>query len=299
MAHLKKLSERLSMQMKPTVKKLVTILDGSDESTLQIESNRLPNITRKCKELYIPSLLMTAAYNKLPCLSATQIGIDISAMVVHKNLEPNKWSDYIGIESDYNVYINPLIKNISKERDLQLEECPSFPNIQAEIYRYKNIDIKYKNLQDQEIEESLEGFNARIFQKSIDLLWGFNIISFSVTNGKIKYKNPIENSVLDEVLEEFNKRMAEAKSRLEDRYIVDESFKENVDKSDADKNEYFERVILDYEFELEFFQNVSEAMKEDLLEEKKDDKSELDYESEPEPETKRRSKPNSKSNTHK
>ncbi len=70
------------------------------------------------------------------------------------------------------VMINPVYQTFSDTREKDWEGCLSIPGIRALVPRYKEILIRYNNLQGELVKTRLEGFIARIFQHEFDHLQG-------------------------------------------------------------------------------------------------------------------------------
>jgi peptide deformylase len=69
------------------------------------------------------------------------------------------------------VCVNPtLISGGESFRDL--EGCLSFPNLWLHVSRYKQIQVRYQDIQGNFIENTLEGLMARVYQHESDHLDG-------------------------------------------------------------------------------------------------------------------------------
>ena len=128
MSHLKKLSDRIG-KLPISSAKPIEILGISKSQVLEFPANRPLSISKQIREYQIPSLLLSASKYGLCSLSANQIGFNLAAFVIHKNLEDNKWTNYESTPKDYEVYINPLVTHIQGELCSGFEECPSVQNV--------------------------------------------------------------------------------------------------------------------------------------------------------------------------
>jgi peptide deformylase len=69
------------------------------------------------------------------------------------------------------VCVNPtLISGGESYRDL--EGCLSFPNLWLHVSRYKQIQVRYQDIQGNIVENTLEGLMARVYQHESDHLDG-------------------------------------------------------------------------------------------------------------------------------
>ena len=102
-------------------------------------------------------------------LAAPQVGINrrvVAVQRVDKEGEP--------IE----VYANIVIEEMRGERESGPEGCLSVPGLRGEVMRYKDITIRYTDInsdrldQPREIREDVSGFAAVIFQHEVDHLDG-------------------------------------------------------------------------------------------------------------------------------
>lgn len=102
-------------------------------------------------------------------LAAPQVGINrrvVAVQRVDKEGEP--------IE----VYANIVIEEMRGERESGPEGCLSVPGLRGKVMRYKDITIRYTDInsdrldQPREIREDVSGFAAVIFQHEVDHLDG-------------------------------------------------------------------------------------------------------------------------------
>lgn len=73
---------------------------------------------------------------------------------------------------ELHVFINPLILETSLEDEEGNEGCLSIPEIEADVFRYQWIKVRYRDLDWEEHEAVLEGLAARVFQHELDHLDG-------------------------------------------------------------------------------------------------------------------------------
>ena len=95
-------------------------------------------------------------------LAANQIGMDIRAFVMVRNLENN----------EVIVCFNPkIIKKYDECVDFE-EGCLSYPDQFINVKRPDKIDVMYEDEEGREHKIKLEGFASRVFQHEYDHLEG-------------------------------------------------------------------------------------------------------------------------------
>lgn len=128
---------------------------GEDEfSHLSTSVRQMQSLSDKSRTL-IQSLLLTAAHEGAVALSGNQCGLQMSVFVMLKQLKRNTWF-YTGLRpEDYEVIINPKvlwhgkvgIPNKQGElRQVEWEECTSFPYMMAKMTRIDEIRVAYRDL---------------------------------------------------------------------------------------------------------------------------------------------------------
>ena len=98
-------------------------------------------------------------------LAANQVGLPYRMFIMggHPSIEQGK------IRSIF----NPLINDVSKETVNMKEGCLSFPFLFLMINRPKWVSVKYTDQHGKEIEETLHGMSARIFQHENEHMNGY------------------------------------------------------------------------------------------------------------------------------
>jgi len=97
-------------------------------------------------------------------LSANQIGMDIRAFVMIRDIEYN----------DIIVCFNPVILDSSGDFDSCEEGCLSFPDKFIDVQRPDKINVMYEDEEGREHKIKLEGFPSRVFQHEYDHLEGID-----------------------------------------------------------------------------------------------------------------------------
>ena len=109
-------------------------------------------------------------------------GVGIAAPQIHYPLamfivasRPNaRYPDAPVMEPE--VMINPAIIHASAEMEKAEEGCLSVPDTRLEIWRYRQIEVRYQDLQGNWQQRNLEGFVARVFQHELDHLNGMTLL---------------------------------------------------------------------------------------------------------------------------
>jgi len=98
-------------------------------------------------------------------LAANQVGLPYRMFIMggHPQIEEGK----------VRAVFNPLINDVSKETVNLKEGCLSFPFLFLSINRPKWVSVKYTDQHGQEIEETLHGMPARIFQHENEHMNGY------------------------------------------------------------------------------------------------------------------------------
>lgn len=124
---------------------------------------KINNIVENVKDLEIQKLILdmkeTMEFNNGIGLAANQVGKNYRLFV----LEFNKL---------FKVFINPEIKDVSKEEVEMEEGCLSVPGIFGIVKRPKRVLIKALNEKNEKIEYWADEMEARIIQHELDHLNG-------------------------------------------------------------------------------------------------------------------------------
>ena len=129
-------------------------------------------------------------------LAANQVGLPYRMFIMggHPSIEPGK------IRSIF----NPLINDVSKETVNMKEGCLSFPFLFLMINRPKWVSVKYTDQHGKEIEETLHGMSARIFQHENEHMNGYlftDLVSkLKLDRAKIARTKMIKNFTRDRTI---------------------------------------------------------------------------------------------------
>ncbi len=98
-------------------------------------------------------------------LAAPQVGHNIRLFVINPT----------GEDDDIRIYVNPILSDPDGEEEGE-EGCLSLPNITAKVWRSKLLRLTAQDLDGNPIEETADGYIARIWQHETDHLNGTLIL---------------------------------------------------------------------------------------------------------------------------
>ena len=110
------------------------------------------------------TLIENMFYHEGIGLAANQIGMDIRAFAMMKDIEYN----------DTIVCFNPRILKSYTEKVEMEEGCLSFPDEFINVHRPDKITVKYEDEDGKEHKITLQGLPSRIFQHELDHLEGID-----------------------------------------------------------------------------------------------------------------------------
>jgi len=98
---------------------------------------------------------------------------------------------------------NPLINDVSKETISLKEGCLSFPFLFLLINRPKWVSVRYTNENSEEVEETLHGMAARIFQHENEHMNGY-IFTDLVSKFKLDRAKKAQKKLIKETIRRRN-----------------------------------------------------------------------------------------------
>lgn len=149
--------------------KIHTIEDPKEEKILRkvsVEVDKDEILSDEFQK-FLDNLLYTAKN------SEEQIGVEsggISAPQVGVNKRVSYIFNYD--TEEFEVLINPIVKNIGNKTDIDIEGCLSVPNVEDNVERYKKIKVKYIDREGNKINRRFTDLNARVVQHEVDHLNG-------------------------------------------------------------------------------------------------------------------------------
>ena len=153
-------------------------------------------------EEFILDMIDTLKHHGALGLAAPQIGVSKRILIVSQTDNPPL------------VFINPSIIENSKEIEMGQEGCLSVPGVICEIPRFRDITIKYLDIEGIEAMGALTDLEARIFQHEFDHLNGREMLYYltpvrrGLIEGKLKkilkYRKFLEKNseLLDAITDE-------------------------------------------------------------------------------------------------
>ena len=141
-----------------------------NEPVLRKKCKRVEKIDKKIKKLIV-DMAQTMEKNQGIGLAAPQVGVLKRVIVVQTDFKGRR---ILGL-------VNPKIVKRSREKEVDIEGCLSFPGIFLEIKRAKEIEVEGLDINGKEIQLKAKGLLARVFQHEIDHLDGilfFDRLSF-------------------------------------------------------------------------------------------------------------------------
>ena len=148
-----------------TVQKLITVPD----EILRKKSKPIEKVSSDEKKL-IKDFLETMYHHKGIGLAAIQVGIPKRIIVLDVQQKGEKKKPL--------CFINPVIKNISKEKSRYEEGCLSIPNTFIDIERPKICNIEFIDIDGKKKNMECDGLLSTCIQHEINHLDGKLIIDF-------------------------------------------------------------------------------------------------------------------------
>ena len=148
-----------------TVKKLITVPDD----ILRKNSQPIEKVSNNEKKL-IKDLFETMYRHKGIGLAAIQVGIPKRIIVLDVNQKDDTKEPL--------CFINPVIKNVSKEKSKYEEGCLSIPNTFIEIERPKTCLVEYIDIEGKKKSMECDDLLSTCIQHEINHLDGKLIIDF-------------------------------------------------------------------------------------------------------------------------
>jgi peptide deformylase len=123
-------------------------------------------------------------------LAANQLGLPYRMFIMggHPEIENGK----------VRSVVNPLVNDVSEESIVLKEGCLSFPFLFLSIKRPKWVSVKYTNENSEEIEETLHGMSARIFQHENEHMNGY-VFTDLVSKMKLGRAEKVKEKMIKEI----------------------------------------------------------------------------------------------------
>lgn len=163
----------------------------AENSVITEEELKSGDISKIAKEMF---LVMYAAEGV--GLAAPQVGINKKLMVYNPTGDKKKWLEET-------VMVNPQIVEFGEGKDVEIEGCLSFPDMNGKVERSKWIKVEALNTKGKKIKKKFKGWEARIFQHEYDHLEGTVYIDRLTEEGRTEVQ-----PVLDKLIENFGEGAA-------------------------------------------------------------------------------------------
>ncbi len=117
-------------------------------------------------------------------LAAPQVGLGLSMLVLNPAGDPSDTDQEL-------VLVNPEVVS-RKHLEWDEEGCLSFPGIYAEVERHRDIVLRYKNLDGEDVEMKSTEFQARVIQHEMDHLQGILFVDRLTPTDKIRLRAKLQ-----------------------------------------------------------------------------------------------------------
>jgi len=134
------------------------------EPLLRRQSTKIEKVTAEIKQLASDMIETMRVANGLG-LAAPQVGKSLQLFVID-------WAVIDEDRDDGVAYINPEILDKAGNNVNKQEGCLSIPKVFADVIRPDKIKVRYTNVNGKQVEETLVGIAARVFQHEYDHLVG-------------------------------------------------------------------------------------------------------------------------------
>ncbi len=138
-------------------------------AVLRCQAKEVPNMHSTEMQAIISDLFTTLANTNGVGIAAPQISESWRIMVIASR--PSERYPYAP-EMEPTLMVNPSFEPLTEAQEKDWEGCLSIPSIRAKVPRFTQIKVSYTNAAGELINQTLEGFVARVFQHEYDHLNG-------------------------------------------------------------------------------------------------------------------------------
>jgi peptide deformylase len=117
-------------------------------------------------------------------LAAPQVGLGLSMLVLNPTGDPSDTDQEL-------VLVNPEVVS-RKHLEWDEEGCLSFPGIYAEVERHRDIVLRYRSLDGEDVEMKSTEFQARVIQHEMDHLQGILFVDRLTPADKIRLRSKLQ-----------------------------------------------------------------------------------------------------------
>lgn len=134
---------------------------GENNPILRKKAKPILKITKEIRDL-VDFMINELDQSKGVGLAAPQVGKSLRLIICKEDKKNNK----------IHVFINPVIKKLSKETNIIEEGCLSLPGLVGIVERPETVVIEAKNEFGKKVKMKLTNLLARVFQHEYDHLEG-------------------------------------------------------------------------------------------------------------------------------
>jgi len=136
---------------------------------LRQKAQSVENISDTDIQELIDDLVVTATEASGVGIAAPQVSESLRIFIIAGAASP-RYPD--APETETKVIINPEIVSVSDDVEKDWEGCLSIPGIRALVPRHKSVRAVYRDRNNNQVEDSFSGFEARVFQHEYDHIDG-------------------------------------------------------------------------------------------------------------------------------
>jgi peptide deformylase len=159
----------LALYPDPILRRRAAEIQSFDEATL----SRLGTLAQR--------MLEVMRQHRGVGLAAPQLGVSVRMFVMNATGNPE----------DDRIYINPRLSNPHGDEERE-EGCLSLPEINSPVLRSLGLRLRARDLTGAEVDETAEGFVARIWQHETDHLDGILILDKMPASVKISHRKKLK-----------------------------------------------------------------------------------------------------------
>ncbi|MEO1972076.1 MAG: peptide deformylase [Pirellulaceae bacterium] len=173
--------------------------------TLSYESKTIVRVDAQLKR-YVDEMFELMYEHRGVGLAANQVDLPLRLFVLNESGQEG-----VGEER---VFINPTVGQ-PKASDEAEEGCLSLPGVYAPVRRPKQIRIQAYDIRGNEIDETVDGFLARVIQHEFDHLNGVMFIDRISSDLRLDVEEKI-----DEVVVQFNEERRDGSVAADEEIVV-------------------------------------------------------------------------------
>ena len=136
---------------------------------LRRKASRVSDLTSPALQALVDDMFVTVQAANGAGIAAPQVSVSERLFIVCSKPSP-RYPYAPDMEPE--VLLNPVIERYSEETDKDWEGCLSIPGIRAMVPRSSSIDVSWETLDGEKMEQTYDGFLARVFQHETDHLDG-------------------------------------------------------------------------------------------------------------------------------